>query len=386
MSIAIIWQRFGPYHLARLQGARFVFQRRGYACLGIQIAGRDHYPWQSVQGETVTLFPNEQYESISPLRIRRAVRECLQRLEPAVVAVNGWSVPEALAAPQWCTRRGRPAILMSETHEPSGRWWKEMVKRWRVRRCSAALVGGTWHADYLKSLGFPASRIVCGYDAVDNEYFRSGSDQARNAASALRCRHALPARYFYANTRFLPRKNIDGLLRAFAAYRCMAGLQTLDGSKLWKLVISGAGEMERAWRALAASLGVAEAVVWPGFVQYDELPIYYGLASAFIHPAHREAWGLVVNEAAAAGLPLIVGHRVGAACELVQDGENGYLFDTHGTAQLADAMMRISSLDDRRRTAMGDRSRQIVARFGPAQFGEALWTAWQKAQPGKCRG
>lgn len=377
--IAIIWQRFGPYHHARLEGASDVFVRHGYACEGIEIASQDHYAWHTAKGRNTTLFPDSRYESLSRRQIHRAVQDYLKHLDPAAVAVNGWSVPEALAATAWCVREGRPVILMSETHESSGRWWKELLKRRRVRRCQAALVGGRWHADYLASLGFPRSKIVRGYDAVDNDYFDAGANQARAAAAQHRSQFALPERYFYANTRFLPRKNIDGLLQAYASYRNKVPQLATNLPEPWQLVISGTGEMEQPWKSQAASLGVSDTVHWPGFVQYEQLPVYYGLASAFIHPARREAWGLVVNEAAAAGLPLIVGNRVGAACELVEDGENGYLVNADIVDQLSERMLRVSALDEPRRAAMGQRSRRLVAKFAPEQFGNALWSALQCA-------
>jgi glycosyltransferase involved in cell wall biosynthesis len=378
-TVAVIWQRFGPYHLARLAGASHVLARRGCDCTGIEVAGSDEYAWSTVEGRHVTLNPDRGYASLTRREIRTTVTKCLEKLDPVGVAVNGWSVPEALAATEWCQRRGRPVILMSETHEPSGRWWKEWLKRRRVRRCDAALVGGRWHADYLISLGFPRDRIAIGYDAVDNEFFGARADEARSREAEFRNQYGLPQRYFFANTRFIPRKNIDGLLRAFAQYRRVCeGLSTVI-SEPWKLVISGSGAMEKPWKSLAESLGMSHAVLWPGFVQYDALPIYYGLASAFIHPARREAWGLVVNEAAAAGQPLIVGNRVGAACELVEDDKNGYLVNADDVGELAAAMSRMSALETTRRHAMGRHSRQLVANLSSERFGEALWSAFEFA-------
>ena len=91
-------------------------------------------------------------------------------------------------------------------------------------------------------------------------------------------------------------------------------------------MVLGSGVEETYLRRLAVEIRL-KGVVWPGFVQYDMLPVYYGLASAFVHPAKSEPWGLVVNEAAASGLPLLVSRTVGAQYELVEDGRNGYLLD-----------------------------------------------------------
>ncbi|MEX1027724.1 MAG: glycosyltransferase [Candidatus Paceibacterota bacterium] len=294
----------------------------------------------------------------------------LDEIQPDAVAINGWSVPEARAAATWCRRNRRLAILMSETFESSAQWWKEQVKRRRVRRFDAALVGGRWHADYLVSLGFPRNKIHVGYDAVDNAHFYAETSVRPSTHATETSKLQLPARYFFANTRFLPRKNIDGLLHAYSQYR--ADVRKKDAvCEPWHLVISGSGEMENAWKTLAMELGLSATVHWPGFLQYDELPFYYSNASAFVHVAHREAWGLVVNEAAAAGLPLIVGNRVGSTCELVRDGINGILVDSTDTAQLSKALLRIATLGDERRRAMGRVSRRLADAYGPERFGTA---------------
>ena len=130
--------------------------------------------------------------------------------------------------------------------------------------------------------------------------------------------------------------------------------------------------MEDEWKALARELGVDDMVHWPGFLQYHDLPAVYRSAGAFVHPARREAWGLVVNEAAAAGLPLIVGRRVGAACELVRDGENGFLVDPDDTESFAAVLSRVARLSEAARQRMAEASRRIVACFGPERFGQAL--------------
>ena len=69
-----------------------------------------------------------------------------------------------------------------------------------------------------------------------------------------------------------------------------------------------------------SALGLDNDVIFPGFIQYDELPAYYGLAKAFIHASTVEQWGLVVNEALAAGLPVLVSERCGCAPDLVREG------------------------------------------------------------------
>jgi 1,2-diacylglycerol 3-alpha-glucosyltransferase len=380
-SLIILWQRFGPYHHARLQGAREALLPRGWTVTGVEVADRDQYAWSSrtdQRAEFLTLFPNTLYETLHRVPLRTRLTSTLNDLNPRAIAINGWAAPEALVALGWCQKRHRAAFLMSETHQPSRVWWKEAVKRWRVKRFDAALVGGRWHGDYLASLGFPRDKIFAGYDSVDNRHFA----QFRHASSAsleeLRKQKGLPHTYFFANTRFVPRKNIDGLLRAYASYRG----RNEPGKQPWDLVISGSGDMEDHWRDLAKQLGIAESVHWPGFLQYDALPIYYALAGAFVHPAHQEAWGLVVNEAAAAGLPLIVADTAGASCELVHEGENGFLVRPACPHSIAAALCRITQLSPAERRQFGEASRRLASNFGPARFGEGLGACLQTIDKG----
>jgi glycosyltransferase involved in cell wall biosynthesis len=381
MKIAVIWARFGPYHLARLRGLADCGAAVGHAVVGLEIAQQDHYAWDQQAGAEGfarhTVFPEARYDALTPRQIHRGVAQALDRIQPDAVAINGWSVPEARAALAWGRRRGVITVLMSETKEDDGdgprRWWKEAIKGWLVRRCAAALVGGRKQADYLVKLGFPRARIFLGYDAIDNDYFARETAQVREQQEETRDRLRLPELYFFACTRFLPRKNLDGLLRAYADYR------RVSQETPWGLVIAGSGEEQDNLRALQAQLALDDAVQWAGFVQYDALPAYFGLASAFVHPAKAEPWGLVVNEAAASGLPLLVGNTVGAGYELVREGENGFLFDAARDDDLTRALRAVAEASPEQRAVMGERSRRIVADWSPRRFGEQLLAAVEMA-------
>src|SRR5207244_4064698 len=102
-------------------------------------------------------------------------------------------------------------------------------------------------------------------------------------------------------------KNLPRLLEAFAGYRRLAG------DAAWELVLLGDGPLRPELVALLKDLELDGHVLLPGFKQYDELPAYYGLAGAFIHASTTEQWGLVVNEAMASGLPVLVSDRCGCA-------------------------------------------------------------------------
>jgi glycosyltransferase involved in cell wall biosynthesis len=343
---------------------------------GVEVASSDRqYAWDKVKGaegfHRPTVFPEANYHDLSARQIYEGVFRTLDRIDPTAVATNGWSVAEAQAGLMWCRRRKRRCVVMSETKaddSPRRHAWREFVKRLVVHRFDAALVGGRQQADYLAALDYPRDRVYLGYDVVDNSFFASCAARTRSDQGNLRSAYGLPAEYFFACSRFLPRKNIDGLLRAYAVYRAR-------GPKpLWGLVIAGSGEEESRLRALERELGL-EGVVWPGFVQYSELPVHFGLAGAFIHPAKSEPWGLVVNEAAASGVPLLVSRTVGAAYELVQEGKTGFLFDPTDPQDIAQTLLGAARRTIQQRQTMGSTAQQTAFQWGPDRFGAGLLAA-----------
>ena len=146
----------------------------------------------------------------------------------------------------------------------------------------------------------------------------------------------------------------------------------------WNLVLLGDGAQRSELEKLRSELGLADCVEMPGFKQYEELPSYYAHAGAFIHASTTEQWGLVVNEAMASSLPVLVSNRCGCAADLVREGENGWTFDPTNEEQIADLMLRIAS-DETRRKSMGLKSREIIAEWGPDRFASGVKSAVEAA-------
>jgi 1,2-diacylglycerol 3-alpha-glucosyltransferase len=372
--IAVIFRRLGPYHVARLEAAARHALDQGATLHAVELARTDTtYAWAEAGGgqfERETLFVDAPAEAIARARVHRAVWAALDRLSPGAVAVPGWSFPEARAAIAWGRRRAATVVLMSESarEDAPRRRWREWLKRRTVRACDAALVGGSRHGDYAMMLGMPAERIFRGYDVVDNAHFTGGAAEARRDSARLRAAHGLPADYILASGRFVEKKNFVGLLRAFAEYR------SLVGERAWSLVLCGDGPLRTQLEATAHRLGLHGSLHLPGFLQYDQLPIVYGLARAFVLPSTVEPWGLVANEAMAAGLAVIVSKRCGCAPDLVREGENGLLFDPLDSHALAE---HLTDLTEGRHdaAAMGAQARMDIARWSPELFAESLWCA-----------
>lgn len=368
--VAVLFDRFGPYHRARLQAAGKTMN-----VLGIELAGKsDTYDWNQVgespSFERTTVFPGRASSEVTPRRMYETVRETLGAFGPDVIAPSGWHHPGALSALRWGLSHKVPVVVMSESsyRDHDRTWWREALKRRVVGRFSAGLVGGERHRDYLERLGMPRDRIYLGYDVVDNAHFQTGAEQARRHASTRRDRLGLPETFFLASSRFTPKKNLPRLIEAFAQYRRAAP------TGAWDLILLGDGPERPTVVEAMEEQGIREFVHLPGFKQYEELPDYYGLAGAFVHASTREEWGLVVNEAMAAGLPVLVSKHCGCAPDLVAEGENGYTFDPYDTEQLATYMTTLAhgGVD---RAAFGARSAGRIQNWAPEAFGRGLQQA-----------
>jgi 1,2-diacylglycerol 3-alpha-glucosyltransferase len=387
MKLAISFTNFGPYHLARLRALAVALAEHGDTLIAIETAGSERrYPWQRSEAtepfEWITLFPDREVESIPSASCRRAMFEALERIEPDALGIVGYVRPESLAMLRWARAESRPSVLMSESQEIDHPrvWWKEAVKGRRVSRFSAALVGGPRHADYLIRLGMAPDWIALGYNAVDNAAFARRAEESRRSTVG---RDGLPvAPYFLAVSRFVPEKNLPGLIRAFACYR-----EYSEGEP-WDLVLCGGGPSEPDIEAAVRESGVAHTIHRPGFLQAQALTRWLAYASAFVHPSLMEPWGLVANEAAACGLPLLISERAGCVETLVPDpiGTTGRRFDPASGNEMAEALRWMADLPEADRRAMGRRAAEVVSRWGPDRFAQGMLEALELASAHERRG
>jgi 1,2-diacylglycerol 3-alpha-glucosyltransferase len=374
LHLCIVFWRLGPYHHARLRAAGQQGQVSAIELTSVD----DVYAWNAVEGadsfRRETLFPQLKGDGNATAEIRNRMFSMLDRLQPDVVAIPGWSFPDALAALAWSVKAGKPTILMSESqaHDHHRSKWKEHIKRRIVKLNSAGLAGGSSHVNYLSDLGMPRDQIFTGYDVVDNNHFRRGAEAARANSAEVRNQLGLPKQYFFASSRFIEKKNLPRLLKSYAMYR-----DRCDGDA-WDLVLSGDGPQRGELEHLAEELGVRDHVHFVGFQQYDALPSYYGLAGAFVHASTTEQWGLVVNEAMAAGLPVIVSERCGCAADLVKEGKNGFTFAPDDQVRLAELLDQIAT-DHQGQRDMGRASQKIIASWSAEAFADGIWQAAAKA-------
>jgi glycosyltransferase involved in cell wall biosynthesis len=368
MKISCIEPVLAPYSIPRFKALQSLRRDDTIQVMALGATERMR-EWQVQKAglgfEYAEAFPGETVENIEPRALASRVTDWLDGEDPQAVAITGYYYPAMRAAARWAQRRGRASIFMGDSQWGDRRRiaLREWAKGWWVRRhYDAAFAAGERTVEYLMRMGFPRERIWTGYDVVDNQAFATGAAMARSQADSLRDRLGLPDRYFLFVGRFAPEKNVSRLLEAYAMYRQAAG------RRAWGLVLVGGGPLETELRARAQEL---RDVVFAGFQQVDAVPAYYGLASCLVLPSISETWGLVVNEAMAAGLPVLVSQRCGCVPELVQDGVNGYVFDPLDTEDLA-RLLGVMSSEIVDAGKMGEASRQIVALYTPETWAQTL--------------
>ena len=375
--VAVIWIDWYPYHVARFRGLDAAPALAGRTA-GLELVGgvgvhanlrfREELPHDL---PVESLMPDVSWQDASQWQLARMLWRRLSQLDPEVVLVPGYYTLPALAAAAWSRLHGAASVLMTESCAMDhGRvMWKEKLKSVGLRLLFGwAVTGGSLHQDYLRDLGFPAARILDGYDVVDNDGFRKRTAALRADPAISGDSFHLPEKpYFLYVGRLAAEKNIAMLLQSWMSYRQAGGL--------WPLVLVGDGPEGSTLKAMAALSSHASDIWFAGLKTSKELAPFYAFAGCFVLPSVREPWGLVVNEAMAAALPVIVSSRCGCAPELVEPGRNGFTFDPCGrdaAAALTDALLLMAGFADDDRERMGEASAEIVRSFTPEAFGRSV--------------
>lgn len=379
IKVAWVLINASHYHVSRWQA---FIKRSSMDAVMVEIANRDAgfdaLSASNAEGfDRVTLFPGKTWVDVSGRLRRIAIRAALDRLMPDVVCINGWSIGGSIATLEWAIENDRRVVVFSDSNQfdRSRHKASEWMKSTLVGLCHAGFAGGTASQQYLIQLGLNHEQLSVGYDVVDNAHFACADQSAANLGRPER---APKGPYFVAAARFEPKKNHARLLQAFAKYR------EACGADAWSLVLLGDGMLRPEIEAERDRLGLGSSVVLPGFASYEALPQWYQYAACFVHPSTTEQWGLVVNEAMASGLPVLVSERCGCARDLIDTSNNGFTFDPYKVDRLAELMFRISSPDCDRK-AMGRVSLEIIDRWSPETFAAGLEAAVQAALEGKAR-
>ncbi len=308
------------------------------------------YPHSFIGPNANTLVPSGFSSTIVP-QIWGAVR----RGGFDALWIHGHGVAANLIALAAAKSIGIPVFMRCETHLGLPRaGWKAALRKPLMSALYRTLDGflaiGSANRDFYRAMGVPDNRISLVPYTVDNARFVAKATLSNEQRLAARERYGIsndrPAILYVS--KFMRRKHPDHLVEA--ARRLAA--EGLD----FDLVLAGNGEMQAELERLVADL---PHVVMPGFINQQEMPTILGACDIFVLPSEDEPWGLIVNEAMCAGLPVAVSSEVGCVADLVRDGENGQTFQARDVDGLANALRPIIG-DPNLRKAMSARSRELI--------------------------
>jgi glycosyltransferase involved in cell wall biosynthesis len=298
--------------------------------------------------------------------LNRGVTRALKTASPDLVLCGGYNYGASWQALLWSRRHGVPFVLWSESNVKDmrpGRSFVEFLKRQFLRRCDGFVVPGQSALQYLTTYNIPDGRIFTAVNAVDNDFFASAASLARQHAVRLRRELDLPARYFVFAGRLVGEKGVFELMSAYSkldeTLRREVGLVFVGEGSYREELESGANHV---------SPGI---VRFAGFAQREQLAVYYSLAESLILPTHTDPWGLVVNEAMACGLPIIVTDVAGCSTDLVSENWNGKIVPAKDVAALASAMDNVAG-NLEVAASMGRNSEKRIADYSPEQWSAGI--------------
>jgi glycosyltransferase involved in cell wall biosynthesis len=236
--------------------------------------------------------------------------------------------------------------VSEHTEREIGRVRTGMRRRF-LQAADAVLVNGASGEKYVERLGAPVERIVCAPYSTDIAGFAE-LPLTRDAVSARRLLHV---------GQLVERKGLEGFLRALARW---AETHPNQRRELWFL---GDGPLRHKLRStrLPANL----TLTFFGNVPYADLCKFYAHCGVLVLPTLADTWGLVVNEALAAGLPVFGSRYSQAVLELVRDGVNGWTFRPDRGQELERALDHMLSTDLATLTDMRKSARRTISHLTP---------------------
>jgi glycosyltransferase involved in cell wall biosynthesis len=344
----LVWDRIGDYHAVRF---RTLQQLNPDSAVHLaDLGGSDGiYGWNN----PVSRDPH--YHALSPLPVGkpdlmnrfRNFRQLVHKENIRTVGLAGYGRPEYHLFLWWCKLKGISVVLFAESWYGQNRWINAL-KGWYLQfLCAGFLVSGKRALHHFQGRLGIRKPMQIGYSVVDNAHFAQ-NPVPRQSPPVLLC-----------VARFAPEKNLAMLLEAFGKSRL---------SETWELWLVGGGPEKNLLLGKSRKL---KGVLLKDWLSYSELPALYQSASAFVLPSRFEPWGLVVNEAMAAGLPLVLSDACGCVPELA-GSENALIFKTDDLEDLVRCLDILEEMTAQNLSAMGEASRKRIPHFSPETWARSF--------------
>lgn len=292
------------------------------------------------------LLFDEYYENISSFQIFKALITTINELKPTVINLTGFYSWIHFAIIFYAKTKNIKIILSNDSTrgDNPAKGWKEILKRWAVRQAAGFFCFGTKATAYMQELGASNSQILARHCAViDNQLIQKIHRETP--------RKNLAKSFIYIG-RMAEEKNLSMLIEAFAE------LPEND----WELKLMGSGNKEDELKQLAKQYNLGNKIQFIEGKPWFEIPTYLAQADVLVLPSRSEPWGLVVNEAMACKMPVIVSDKCGCWYDLLPQQKEGVVFHFEDKKQLSDALSQFVKAPEKIEK-MGEYAYQRIQQF-----------------------
>lgn len=367
LRIALVWAQLAAEHADRAAAVAERFgQRASVELIGLADKTQTYPDTPPISGNiptyrAATLFPDHVFEHVPAWRRFLALLRHTRRSDLVCLGL-GYNNPDALLA-SWVLRLlGKRVIMLNDTkfEDRPRRAVAELAKRLALSAYSAAIVGGARSQAYFRFLGFRRRLVLPGCDTIS-------LDRVRAAAGSTDTQEAIDfsSRGFLFVGRFVAVKNLELLLAGYARYAARAG------TKARRLTLAGSGPLDQQVRDAIDRHGIGDLVELPGYLDAQAVAQRMSRSLALVLPSFSETWGLVINEALALGVPIVISEASGSRDVLVRNLENGLAFESGSVSSLS-AALDLLTADASRWQAMSAAARERAWLGDVAVFADAV--------------
>ena len=364
MKIVALHTDFRVYWPARLKYLSRKLQERGDDLFVVEVAGKGSiYAFAGHDEDSsitwICLYPDDRIEDVNPTLAKKAIIAKLNELNPDVVLSGAIAFESGAAAIDWTKAHDKAVVTFddSKLEDVKRNYFINTVKKIVYSYVDAIFCPSKEWLDTYIYWRFKKEAVFYGVDVVDNAFWQQGSKFPEILEEY--------PDYFLCVGRQIKRKNFQMVIDTF---------QSMQLERRVDLVFVGEGP-ERVSLESSVIGEVKNRVHFIPFQDQESLRSIYKHAMAFILPSCQEQWGLVVNEAMASGLPVIVSNRCGSAHPLVKQGKNGFHFSPDNILELRSCMEKVTKLSPEEMNAMKQESLKIISKWGLDRFSESAMAA-----------
>ena len=300
------------------------------------------------------LFPEQSNLELPKHEIKDKVFSKFDAINPDVVIGGSIVFYSGALGLRWA-KENKKKFIMFDDAKPS--WVKrnfvvQAVKNLITRQADALwLPSDEYDAEYAPLYSKKKIKYLYGYDCIDNELFKFADDKQVDNKKLITV------------SRLVQKKNVKSLLDAWKFVE--------ENDDTWSLDIIGDGPLSGELQEQKKELGL-KRVNFLGVVPNEKIPGFLFNADAFVSPSLYESWGLVVNEAMAAGLPVLLSDKINAAFTLLKEGENGYMFNPNDANALKQKLTEFIQLPDSAKKSMSKKSLELINQMDFNYMGNEL--------------